>query len=207
MCVFISYSHQDREFAKKIVFEISKFQENYCIDECELEIGDSLTNRVLGSIKDNSLWLLILSGSICESEWYLDILSDENDREVVNNKGVGVLPILIDEVDIPKSLKKFIYADFTKEYSLGLHTVIENIINNNSKGRLKTHGAVFDWGIDWGIIENIFRMQVNIVRSEYQLPISTILEIQIEANDIASNRYIELCAENRDWGLHPVLKE
>jgi len=51
MAVFISYSHSDSEFADRLARQLVAHKTNVWLDKWELNIGDSLIERIQGAIQ------------------------------------------------------------------------------------------------------------------------------------------------------------
>ena len=69
MPVFISYSHSDAEIVNKLAAHLVKLNANVWIDTWELNIGDSILNKVQEAIQESSALLVILSKESVASEW------------------------------------------------------------------------------------------------------------------------------------------
>jgi hypothetical protein len=67
--VFISYSHSDRDFAEKLALQLVKERAPVWIDRWELNVGDSLIQRIQDAVAGASALLLVLSKA-CGSVFY-----------------------------------------------------------------------------------------------------------------------------------------
>lgn len=91
MPVFISYSHSDAEIVNKLAAHLVKNNANVWVDTWELNVGDSILNRVQDAIQESSALLVILSKASVQSEWCKKELSAGLMREL-DEKRVVVLP-------------------------------------------------------------------------------------------------------------------
>jgi hypothetical protein len=69
MPVFISYSHQDKEFVDKLAMHLVKNNAHVWVDTWELNVGDSLILKVQEAIQAASALLVVLSNASVQSEW------------------------------------------------------------------------------------------------------------------------------------------
>ena len=82
------------------------------IDEAEINIGDSLTEKIGRAIESTDYIGVVLSHNSINSEWVQRELQIALQKEIKGKK-VVVLPILIETVEMPPFLKDKLYADFT----------------------------------------------------------------------------------------------
>jgi hypothetical protein len=110
--VFISYSHKDKSFAQKLYAALSAEGIEVSIDDKDFQIGDSLPDKIGTAIDTSDFVIAILSSSSVKSNWVLTELKLAITKEVEKQKK-SILPIKIQECDVPNFLKDKIYADFT----------------------------------------------------------------------------------------------
>jgi hypothetical protein len=112
--VFISYSHKDKEFVRRLVSDLNLFGVNVLIDEQVLKIGDSLIEKLRATIDRTEYVVAVLSNHSIDSPWVRKELDIAMNQEIEGSK-VKVLPLLISHVDLPGFLKGKVYADFRDE--------------------------------------------------------------------------------------------
>lgn len=61
MPIFISYSHQDRDFVDQLAYQLVAHNIYVWLDRWELHVGDSLLSKVQDAITDASALLVVLS--------------------------------------------------------------------------------------------------------------------------------------------------
>lgn len=196
MPVFISYSHVDRDFVNNLGIQLSRHKTRVWIDKWELNVGDSITDRIQDAIKGSEAILIVLSKASIESDWCRKELSYGIIREL-EEKRVIVLPVLIEDCDIPPFLKDKLYADFRTNFDKGLGTLLDAIakITSNTQGRILKDKYQTDWGIDWNFGEDALRIDIVLVEHSQEFPYTILTQIAIEANESATNRF-RLLAEN-----------
>jgi hypothetical protein len=93
--IFLSHSHKDKPFARKIAQQLSAHGMRVWLDEAELLVGDSLITKIEIAIKDCSYLGVILSPNSVNSDWVRKEVSIALTEEI-QGKRVKVLPLLTD---------------------------------------------------------------------------------------------------------------
>lgn len=109
--VFLSYSRKDRVFAKKLAIDLRDNGHCVWIDETEVFVGDSLIEKIRDGIDTVDFVGAIISSTSLNSQWVKRELDLASNREI-DEERVLVLPILLDDVELPGFLKGKLYADF-----------------------------------------------------------------------------------------------
>ena len=100
MPVFISHSHQDKDFVDKLAAQLVLHKTYVWLDRWEIKVGDSLLGKVQEGIKSASALLIVLSKASVASEWCKKELNAGLMREL-DEKRVVILPLLLEGCDIP----------------------------------------------------------------------------------------------------------
>jgi hypothetical protein len=200
MPVFISYSHKDSDFATALAAQLVKRNARVWIDQWELHVGDSILDHIQTAIQGASALLVVLSKSSVTSEWCKKEFSSGLLREL-EEKRVIVLPVLIEDCEIPLFLRGKLYADFRKDFDQGLQAVLEAIarVSSEALGRHEQPEWHVDWSVDWGMLNEKFSMQITLVEQAKGQPYSVLTEILIVANDAATARYLKFAESEIDW--------
>ena len=112
--VFISHSQQDEKFVNQLLLRLNKDGIMTLANEREVTIGDKITN----AINSTDYFIIILSERSINSKW----ISFELSATIINEISVQdniILPVLIDDCEIPLSLKDRIFADFRFSFEEG----------------------------------------------------------------------------------------
>ncbi|WP_414675960.1 toll/interleukin-1 receptor domain-containing protein [Limnobacter sp.] len=208
MPVFISYSHSDELIVNKLAAHLVKHNANVWVDTWELNVGDSILNRVQDAIQESSALLVVLSKTSVESEWCKKELSAGLMREL-DEKRVVVLPVLVEDCKIPLFLREKMYADLRTDFNRGLHKVLDAIakVTNADQGRLEQDEGTVDWSEDWGYNEGLFHLRFTIVNSPDTLPMTFLTQIYVFCNEVATNRYKQYENSGLDWIGRAVIAE
>ena len=112
--VFLSHSSNDKDFVRKLTGRLRESKVNVWLDENELNIGDSLTGEVGSAVYECEFFAVVLSKNSMASNWVQTELQNALQREI-DEKRVVVLPILLEEIELPTFLRGKLRADFTSE--------------------------------------------------------------------------------------------
>jgi len=201
LAIFISYSHSDAAFAEKLATHLVAHNAHLWIDSWELNVGDSLIERIQNAIQGSSALLVILSKASVNSEWCKKELNAGLMREL-DEKRVLVLPVLVEECERPTFLREKMYADFRTDFSVGFHALIPSLarFTNTDQGRLTSGGVNTDWAETWGEDrEKLFFVQFTLVQSSLDDPFTLLTHIHIRCNAATTKRYKQYEAEGLDW--------
>jgi hypothetical protein len=109
--VFLSHSHADKPFVRRLASHLRHHGHIVWIDEAEILVGDSLITKIGEGLDRVEYVLAVLSKTSVKSEWVKKELDIAMNKEI-GAKRVVVLPILLDDVDLPQFLVGKKYADF-----------------------------------------------------------------------------------------------
>lgn len=178
------------------------------VDTWELNMGDSIIQKVQTAIQKADALIVVLSKTSVQSEWCKKELTSGLMREL-EEKRVVVLPVLLEDCEIPLFLRDKLYADFRYDFDKGLRTILEAIANvtSDTLGRLEFPKFYVDYAIDWFLDSNLFHLRITLLEHAVEQPYSVITEIVVEANEAATERYKEYAEEGLDWfGRYLILE-
>lgn len=190
MPLFISYSHKDLEFVDKLAYQLVAQNINVWIDRWELSIGDSLVDKVQDAVDGSSALLVILSKASTSSEWCKRELSSGLLREL-EEKRVVVMPVLLEDCDIPIFARGKLYADFRTNFDDGLRTVVEGVakVTNSQLARKKEPEFTIDYSLDWGDLQGRTSLILTFVEQSESNPYSCLTQINILCSSEATRKY------------------
>lgn len=110
--VFLSHSHADKPFARKLAASLNAEGHSVWIDVAEINIGDSLIEKIREGLDQVDYVAAILSSASINSTWVTRELDIASNREIDEGR-VIVLPLLVEQVELPGFLKGKFYGDFT----------------------------------------------------------------------------------------------
>ena len=126
--IFLSHSHHDKPFARKVAADIRASGHTVWIDEAEINVGDSLIEKISDGLEQVDFVAAILSEASLDSAWVQKELEIASSREI-EEKRVVVMPLLLGDVELPRFLKGKFYADFRKEenYTAAIKLVLRGL--------------------------------------------------------------------------------
>ncbi len=150
MPIFISYSHADKEFVDMLAANLVREKHHIWMDRWELNVGDSLTEKIEKNLSGSSAMLVILSENSVNSPWCKRELTAGLVRELEERKTI-VLPCVLDDCKIPLFLRDKMYADFRKDPDEAFELVDRALarVSNPSTSREETPNFYTDYAFDW----------------------------------------------------------
>lgn len=127
--IFLSHTGDDKPFVRKLRNDLMGHGvEQVWIDEAEIEIGDSLTAKIAEGMEMSRFIAVALSGKSIDAPWVKKELDMAINREIDGGE-VVVLPLLIEDCEIPDFLKGKLYANFTtpEKYEESLNKLLRRL--------------------------------------------------------------------------------
>ncbi len=112
--IFLSHNAKDKEFVRKLAHDLDCHNIKVWLDEAELKIGDSLIGKIRQGIDNVDYVAVILSPNSIESRWVQQEVDVAMNLEI-NGKEIKVLPLMLEDCELPGFLLGKFYADFTEE--------------------------------------------------------------------------------------------
>jgi hypothetical protein len=109
--VFLSHSSKDRPFARELAERLKQNGIDVWIDDVDLRIGESLVEAIGDAISRADYVAVIISNNSIKSGWVKHELQLAMARQVAGNELI-VLPIVIEQCELPNYLRDRLYADF-----------------------------------------------------------------------------------------------
>jgi TIR domain len=200
MPIFISYSHADKDFVGKLAASLIRHDAHVWVDTWELNVGDSILNRVQEAIQVSSALLIVLSKASVASEWCRKELNAGLMRELAERK-VIVLPVLVEDCEVPVFLREKVYADFREDFKSGLKALVEAVarVTKIDQGRLEAGGSHIDWSETWDYPGGYFQIDYTLSESSADVPFTLLTEISITCDAGATQRYEKFKEFGLDW--------
>lgn len=104
--VFISYSHEDADFVNQLASLLVSCDLNVWKDTKDISVGGNIPKAIYEGIKGASHFCCVISKSSVQSAWVEEELSYAKVRQLAD-QSLQIVPILIDEVEIPDYLKAY----------------------------------------------------------------------------------------------------
>lgn len=108
--IFISYSHEDIKTVKQFALRLSLRGFELWMDEKNVTFGGHYTTEILKGIHEADIYVVFLSQNSIQSSW-VDAEIDFALREKIERKKLIIVPIRLDDVEIPVPLSNIDYID------------------------------------------------------------------------------------------------
>jgi hypothetical protein len=117
--VFLSYAKDDSAVVGQVAAALQKTGKDVSLDVWELAPGDSINDRVSLAVHTRDLFLVFLSKASVASHWVQSELGAALAREM-NDRAITIIPVLVEECDIPPSLADRLYVDLRGDIATGV---------------------------------------------------------------------------------------
>jgi len=125
--IFISYSHNDRDFVERLVNDLKTAGFPVWWDELEIKVGHSIIKKVfIDGIPKSAFLAVALSPKSVKSDFVQHELESALMSQL-SGKKIRVLPLLISDCKIPEFLRVLKWADFRRDYESGFRELIERL--------------------------------------------------------------------------------
>lgn len=125
--VFLSYSHRDAAFASDLSERLRADGITPWLDTVEIKVGESIHEKVNEGLRRSDFFAIILSQPSVQSKWVQEELSSASSLEKYRKKGVFLLPILLEECDVPPLLLDRRYANFQRDPESAYQELVDAI--------------------------------------------------------------------------------
>lgn len=126
--IFLSHNSKDKPFIRKLAADLRSYSHVVWLDEQDILIGDSITDKIGEGLADSDYVIVALSSDSVNSSWVNREIQVATNREINEGKTI-LLPILIENISLPTILRDKLYLDFTTEdvYQKSFKKLIEAI--------------------------------------------------------------------------------
>lgn len=208
MPIFISYSQRDRAFADTLAANLVLNRHHIWMDRWELNVGDSLLDRIQAVLTGSSAILVLLSKSSVESEWCRRELNAGLMRELEERRTL-LMPCLIEDCTVPLFLRDKVHADFRTDPDEALEQVNRALarVTNPRQGRAETPRFTTDWSLDWKSIDGIRVLEWTFVDHGGDRPYVILSKCTVVCDPTASRRFAAAeAADDADAYMRAVLE-
>ena len=130
--VFISYSSQDKKFVNLLTEKLRNDGITVWMDEKSLAVGDNIAVKIKEAISKTDYFIVVLSKSSINSNWVNFELSATLLNEISKQQTI-ILPVLLEDCEIPFSLRDRLYADFRFSFEQGYAKLLDAIKEKNTR--------------------------------------------------------------------------
>ncbi|PTM06621.1 MAG: hypothetical protein DA407_11570 [Bacteroidetes bacterium] len=117
--IFVSYSSRDVEFAKALAEELEKLGSTVWIDQHGIGLGTNWDSSIDEALDSATTLLLLISKPAAKSE------NVQDEVHIAKEDGKKLIPILIEQCELPMRWKRMQYADFTASPNIAMEKVLK----------------------------------------------------------------------------------
>ena len=128
--VFIGHSSVDKGFVRSLVAQLNTDGIETWFDELEIKIGESIHQKINEGLKKSDFFIIILSQASVKSRWVQDELSSASHIEKYSASGVFILPILLEECDVPPLLLDRRYANLKDDPESAYQELLDSLYHH-----------------------------------------------------------------------------
>src|SRR5262245_37686482 len=136
--IFISHTHQDKSFVRRLGADLAANGVRPLIDEAEINVGDSLISKIGAAIDELDYFAIVLSPRSVASAWVRQELEQAMTSQLASRQ-IIILPILLEKCEVPAFLRGKLYADFTQ--STGYDESFARLLRALSVERIEGEGG------------------------------------------------------------------
>ena len=119
----MSHASADKLFVDRLVADLAAKSIPVWYDKLDLLIGDSIPGSINAGLSESKYFAIVLSKASTASVWVREELNAALMRQVAQG-GTFIIPILIEDCEIPPLLAHRRYADFRNDYNKALHELL-----------------------------------------------------------------------------------
>lgn len=138
---FLCYSSLDKQIVMKVKTALDKRGIFTWFDEFQVGVGESIRREIEKGIKSSNFLILFMSKSAFKSEW-VNREFDAAFTEEIESKNTTIIPILIEDCEIPITLKSRRYIDLRQDHEKGISALIDSLVYPRRK---VLHALVGRW--------------------------------------------------------------
>lgn len=121
--VFVSHASEDKPFVDKLVADLAANAVPVWYDKLDLRIGESIPGAINLGLTDSKYFAIVLTKASVASIWVREELNAALMRQVAKG-GTFILPLLLEDCEIPPLLAHRKFADFRNDYSGALSNLL-----------------------------------------------------------------------------------
>jgi len=177
--VFISYSHKDQDIVEKVAVLLKERDIDVWYDEWKLTVGSSLIHEIQEGIRKADFVIIFFSKNAEASKWLKEEYEASKVRQIESDGETIILPVRLDDCEIPLLLQSRLYADFRYSFTSGFTKLVGSIL-----------------GSDTSLIDQAFakysQKAENIIKEKATIPRFSYDEIQNDLNRKRDDKWLSV---------------
>ncbi len=128
--IFVCHSSRDKPFVQKLADRLSQDGVDVWVDHLEIKVGDSIHNKINEGLSKSDFLVVVLSQASVKSRWVREELNSAASLEKLSDRGVFILPILLERCDVPPLFLDRRYANFLEDKDSAYKELIDGILHH-----------------------------------------------------------------------------
>jgi len=124
--LFLCHASEDKPFVDRLALELDKRALFAWYDKREIFVGDSIVEKVNSGLEASDFLIAVLSPRSVTKPWVVREMSSSLMRQL-GDKGIRILPLVVETCDIPPLFADLKYADFRTSFDVGLRELVSAI--------------------------------------------------------------------------------
>ncbi len=142
--VFVSHSSVDKPFVDRLVADLAAHSVPVWYDKLDLRIGESIPGAIDAGLADATYFAIVLSKASVASAWVREELNAALMTQVARG-GTFILPLLLEDCEVPPLLAHRKVADFRHDYAAALAELLSLWGKDAQASASAGKVAVFPW--------------------------------------------------------------
>lgn len=132
--IFISYSFTDGDIAERIARGLETYGLKAWYSGGAMEPGDSIVTHIESALAHSDTLLVLLSSRSVKSRWVRHEI-DTGLMAQLGGRDVRVIPVIIDDCEVPEILSSVVHVDFRPNFEAGLVELVQFLRRRHRTGR------------------------------------------------------------------------
>lgn len=132
LLLFICHASEDKPFVERLCSLLDENDVPVWYDRREIKAGDSIVERVSEGLGTASHLVLVLSPSSVQKPWVKKEFSSALMRQL-QNAAIVVVPLLIDECEVPALLADIKYIDCRGNIAVSVVQMLDDIVGTGAR--------------------------------------------------------------------------
>ena len=124
--LFISHASEDKRLACQLSNDLRVLGYSIWLDEWNIKVGQCIPSEIETALIDTRFLILLLSKHAVQSRW-VDTEWKTAYWDEIQSRSIIVLPVLLENVQIPKLLQTKKYASLVLSYAVGFRELVSAI--------------------------------------------------------------------------------
>jgi formylglycine-generating enzyme required for sulfatase activity len=122
--LFVSYSSKDKDAVLRLAEDLKRAGAEVWLDQYQIQVGDRITQKIQEGLKDARYLTVWLTREAVQSGWVEREWQSKFSAEIHSGQKV-ILPLLVEDCEMPPLLVDRKYADFRTDYGEGLSELLQ----------------------------------------------------------------------------------